>query len=275
LTRRIDDERNRALMGWYASNGRDLPWRGVGNPYLVLVSETMLQQTQASRVVPFYTEFTERFPTVESLASAALDEVLAAWSGLGYNARAHRLREAARLIAKAGWPDTTAGLEALPGVGRYTAAAVASIAFDRQIAAIDTNLSRVLSRWNGEPLHGAALDAAAEAALGDPAGAWNQAVMDLGATLCLPRGARCHQCPAADWCSGPAGYVAPTPQARFEGSTRQLRGAIVRALVAAPRSVAALSRQTGFPVTAVTAAVDDLIAEGLLIDGDGNISIAD
>lgn len=275
MTTLIDDERNRALLAWYAGNGRDLPWRGVDDPYLVLVSETMLQQTQASRVVPYYTGFTDRFPTIEVLAAASLDEVLAAWSGLGYNARAHRLREAARIIAAQGWPDTAAGLEALPGVGRYTAAAVASIAFDRQIAAIDTNLSRVLSRWNGEPLGGAALDAAAEAALGDPAGVWNQAVMDLGATLCLPRGARCHQCPVADWCSGPAGYLPPTPQARFEGSTRQLRGAIVRAVVATPCSVAVLSRQIGFPATAVAAAVDDLIAEGLLVEGDGNITIAD
>ena len=275
MTARVDRERNEALLSWYAEHRRDLPWRGVSDPYLVLVSEVMLQQTQASRVVPYYHAFVERFPTVEALADAPLREVLAVWSGLGYNGRARRLRDAARIIVAEGWPSDTDALERLPGVGNYTAAAIAAFAFDEPVVTIDTNVRRVISRWNGEPLDGAALQSAAESALGAPPADWNQAMMDLGSSLCVARGARCDECPVADWCSGPDSYVPTVAQARFEGSTRQLRGAIVRAVTTAPRTSAELAHQTGFPTDEVELALEDLVLEGLLLEGEEHYSIAD
>ncbi|GMQ84603.1 MAG: A/G-specific adenine glycosylase [Acidimicrobiia bacterium] len=276
MTTAVDHERNAALGAWYAEHKRDLPWRDVGDPYLVLVSEVMLQQTQASRVVPFYERFVAQFPTVESLAAASLTDLLALWSGLGYNNRPQRLRRAARIIVAEGWPKKIENLCRLPGVGSYTAAAIASFAFGQPVVTMDTNMRRVLSRWNGEPLEGAALRVAAEVALGEPSADWNQAVMDLGASLCLARGALCRECPVADWCAGPDGYVPPMPQARFEGSARQLRGAIVRAVVAAPSTVEALVGRTGFPAEAVQMAIEDLVAEDLLIENDpGSYSVAE
>jgi A/G-specific adenine glycosylase len=275
MASRLDDERNAALLSWYAANRRDLPWRGIDDPYRILVSEVMLQQTQAARVVGHYQRFVERFPTVEALAAASLADVLDSWSGLGYNARARRLREAARIVAAEGWPTTTAGLEALPGVGRYTAAAVAAFAFGEHVVAIDTNVRRVVSRWNGEPLEGEALIAATQAALGSPAVDWTQAVMDLGASICLVRGARCDHCPVSDWCAGPQSYIPPLPQARFEGSTRQLRGAVVRAVLTGLQTPEALAERSGFPVEAVELALDDLVEEGMLIEDDEGYVVAD
>lgn len=260
----LEDARNAALLTWYAEQRRTLPWRDQTDPYRILVSEVMLQQTQASRVVPYYDRFVSRFPTVESLASAVLQDVLDAWTGLGYNTRALRLREAARIIEAEGWPTTQETLSDLPGVGPYTAAAIASFAFGAHVPAVDTNLRRVLSRWHGESLHGAALATAAETALGQPAGVWNQAMMDLGATLCLPKSPRCTICPVSDWCSGPAAYTPPISQGRFEGSARQLRGAIIRTLVRHTATIDDIVHRTGFSPSEVQAAIDDLSAEGLI-----------
>lgn len=272
----LEDVRNAALFAWYTRQQRILPWRGESDPYRILVSEIMLQQTQASRVVPFYDRFVSRFPTVESLASAVLQDVLDAWTGLGYNTRALRLRESARIIAAEGWPTTPETLADLPGVGPYTAAAVASFAFGVQVPAVDTNLRRVLSRWHGESLNGAALAAAAEKSLGHPAGVWNQAVMDLGALVCVPKSPGCPTCPVRDWCSGPAAYTPPTAQGRFEGSARQLRGAIIRTLVRHTATVDAIVQQTGFSPGEVEAAINDLSAEGLVErDPDGVWQIAE
>lgn len=260
----FEEVRNTALLSWYAAQKRTLPWRDETDPYLILVSEVMLQQTQASRVIPFYGRFVARFPTVESLACAVLQDVLDAWTGLGYNTRALRLREAARIIHTDGWPTTPQTLADLPGVGPYTAAAVASFAFGARVPAVDTNLRRVLSRWHGESLTGAVLTAAAETALGQPAGVWNQAMMDLGATVCVPRNPRCTICPVEDWCSGPAAYAPPTAQGRFEGSARQLRGAIVRSLVRHPATIDDIVQETGFSPGQVEAAINNLAAEGLI-----------
>ena len=268
MTSPLDQDRNTALLAWYAEGQRELPWRDTADPYRVLVSEVMLQQTQAARVVPYYEAFIETFPTVDSLAAAALGDVLTVWTGLGYNGRARRLRDAARIIAADGWPDSVEELRKLPGVGNYTAAAIASFAFGDHVVTIDTNVRRVISRWNGEPLDGAALQAATEAALGEPAADWNQALMDLGASLCLARAARCGECPVADWCAGPESYVPTAPHARFEGSNRQLRGAIVRAVVASPRSAQELASQTGFSADEVDLAIEDLVLEGLLANDD-------
>lgn len=275
-TKPLEDARNDALLAWYADQKRDLPWRGEADPYRILVAEVMLQQTQAARVVPFYDRFVAAFPTAGDLASAVLQDVLDAWSGLGYNARALRLREAARIVHSDGWPTTLETLMDLPGVGPYTASAIASFAFGAQVPAIDTNLQRVLSRWHGESLNGAALSVAAATALGEPASDWNQAMMDLGATRCTPRSPRCGACPVQDWCAGPAAYSPPTAQGRFEGSSRQLRGAIVRALVRGPLRTDDIIQQTGFPAAGVEAALGDLSADGLILAGpNGSYRIAD
>lgn len=223
--------RNGALIAWYQANARELPWRGAPDPYRTLVSEAMLQQTQVDRVIPRFVAFVDRWPTVDSLADADRGAVLAEWSGLGYNSRAIRLHMAAGVIADGGWPTTEEGLRALPGVGPYTAAAIASIGFGLTAPAVDTNLRRVLSRWEGAPLTGAALTAAAVTNVGEPAGDWNQAMMDLGATVCRPRSPRCGACPVQPWCADPTVYEPPRRQSAFGGSRRQLRGALVRAHV--------------------------------------------
>ncbi len=275
MTARVETERNQALMQWYAASDlRALPWRGETDPYRILVSEFMLQQTQAGRVVDPYRAFVARFPTIETLADADLAEVMALWAGLGYNARAKRLRDAARMIVDRGWPTTPEGLVQLPGVGPYTAAAVASFAFGVKVPAIDTNLRRVLSRWYGTPLDGATLRAVAEAAIGDDAGAWNQAMMDFGATVCRPRRPACGDCPVGSWCSGPDAYMPARPHPRFEGSARQLRGAIVRSVVDEPRTFDDLRRETGFPTEEVAMALEDLMDEELIQRGpDGTYRI--
>ncbi|RLE16461.1 MAG: A/G-specific adenine glycosylase [Actinobacteria bacterium] len=225
-------ERNDRLLKWFNASARDLPWRQTVDPYPVLVSEVMLQQTQVSRVIPKFDAFMANWPKVTDLAEAPTDELLRTWSGLGYNRRALRLREASQLIAANDWPDSIRGLMDLPGVGPYTAAAIGSISFGEDTPAVDTNLKRVLSRWAGEPLDGSALDAYAHDVVGHPAGTWNQALMDLGATLCTPKTPECSRCPVSEWCTQPAVYEPPPRQSRFEGSHRQLRGALLRAHLA-------------------------------------------
>jgi len=225
----VTEARNAALLDWYATNRRSLPWRRSQDPYPVLVSEVMLQQTQVDRAMDRFERFIARWPTVEELATARSDEVLTEWSGLGYNSRALRLRDAARTVSTHGWPETISGLTELPGVGPYTAAAIASISFGTQAAAVDTNLKRVISRWHGESLDGAALQSAADNELGTPAGDWNQALMDLGSGTCTARNPNCTECPVATWCLDPAIYEPPTRQSTFSGSNRQLRGALVKA----------------------------------------------
>lgn len=271
MTPPIEEERNAALFSWYRTEQRSFPWRGETDPYRILVSEAMLQQTQASRVIPFYDRFLTRFPTAESLAAADLQDVLGLWTGLGYNSRGLRLREAARKIEADGWPTTPAALVELPGVGPYTASAVAAFAFGARVPTIDTNLRRVLSRWHGEPLNGASLHAAAVAALGDPAADWNQAMMDLGATTCVSKMPRCGPCPVKDWCSGPASYTPVPAQGRFEGSARQLRGAIVRCLVRRDATFRDLVQQTGFPTAQVEMALADLMSEQLVRRDEGGV----
>ena len=260
----IETERNLALIEWYRSTARPFPWRASRDPYAILVSEMMLQQTQADRVVPYFERFMDAFPTPESLASAPLARVLELWSGLGYNTRAKRLRDAAATVATHGWPRDVEGLQDLPGVGPYTARAIASFAFRAPVAAVDTNLRRVLSRWHGEELSPPLLQAVADRDLGSDAAEWNQAMMDLGARVCRPRAPECDSCPVEQWCAGPGAYVPPRAQGRFEGSARQLRGAIVRHLVARSAPFATLVEVTGFSPEAVEEALYDLRTEGLV-----------
>lgn len=222
-------------MRWYGRVRRPLPWRETRDPYALLVSEVMLQQTQAARVVPYYEAFLVRFPDPAELAAATPGEVLDAWSGLGYNRRALALQSAARQVAADGWPDD---LTRLPGVGPYTAAAVGSFAWDRQTAAVDTNVRRVLGRHDGRARRPSELAARAQQLL-PPAEAatFNQAMMELGATVCRPRAPSCAECPIRRGCSAHAhGGPATTPRRRgaerFEDTDRWARGRILAALVA-------------------------------------------
>jgi len=259
----LTNKRNTALFSWFESDARDLPWRRTTDPYLIVVSEVMLQQTQVSRVIPKYERFTESWPTVEALAAASTDDLLRVWSGLGYNSRALRLQRAAAIVAADGWPDSIFGLQELPGIGPYTAAAVGSIAFGLDVPAVDTNLKRVLSRWAGEPLSGRLLADYAFDVMGEPAGDWNQALMDLGSSVCKTTDPTCSECPVNEWCLDPAVYEAPRRQSSFNGSHRQLRGALVRAHLAGDNlyeAASALDRSED----ETESAIDSLRSEGLI-----------
>jgi A/G-specific adenine glycosylase len=199
----------RALLRWYDQHRRDLPWRETRDPYSIWVSEIMLQQTRVAAVLEHYRVFLERFPNVEVLAAASEDAVLAAWSGLGYYRRARLLHRCARQIAKqygGCFPRNSENLLALPGVGRYTAAAIASIAFAEPVAVVDGNVERVLQRLIGNKLIGINLTTPqtwqhAQALLASSRpGDFNQAMMELGATVCVPREPRCLMCPVRKWC---------------------------------------------------------------------------
>jgi A/G-specific adenine glycosylase len=201
------------LLAWFEEHGRDLPWRRTRDPYRVLVSEVMLQQTQVTRVIARYLEWVERWPTVEVLAAAPRAEVILAWQGLGYNRRAVNLHRSAQMVVADGWPED---LTRLPGVGEYTAAAVRRFALGEPVLPVDTNIRRVLDRTGGE--------------FGPDAA---EALMDLGATLCLARIPRCDVCPLADACPSRGGRYEPLrKQSRFEGSFRQRRARALRLIAA-------------------------------------------
>jgi A/G-specific adenine glycosylase len=230
------------LLAWYAENGRDLPWRRTRDPYAILVSEVMLQQTQVARVVPRWEDWLARWPTVEALAAASPADVIRAWQGLGYNRRAVNLHRAARVVAGRGWPDD---LTELPGVGRYTADAVGLFAFGRPVLPVDVNIRRVLERTGAEF---------------GPASA--QALMDLGATVCLARVPRCGECPLAGACpSRGRRYEPARKQGAFEGSFRQRRAAALR-LVAA-----------GAGIVEDAEAVASLERDGLVRVAGGRVSL--
>jgi A/G-specific adenine glycosylase len=278
-----------ALKRWYHPRRHAYPWRESRDPYRVLVSEVMLQQTQAGRVVPAYRAFIRRFPSVRALAAASRAEVVRAWAGLGYNRRAVALHEAARVVVGrhgGSVPSTVQGLVALPGVGPYTAAAVASIAFGLPVPAVDTNVARVVGRFalgvDGADRRAVADAAAALVDRGDPGG-WNQAVMDLGRELCRPI-PRCGSCPLSRACtfrrSANRSARLTRAAAPFEGSSRQLRGAIVRRLREVDRAtVAELAQATGRSGSEVAAAVRSLRRDGLVaaiagvVDGDSVVSL--
>ncbi len=195
----------RALLTWYDKNRRDLPWRRTRDPYAIWLSEIMLQQTRVAAVLEHYRIFLERFPNIERLAAASEDAVLAAWSGLGYYRRARMLhRCAGEIVAQHGghFPVTAAFLRELPGIGRYTAAAIASIAFSEAVAVVDGNVERVLERVGGGNLSAAeSWDRAQELLSTSRPGDFNQAMMELGATVCLPREPRCAACPVRALCA--------------------------------------------------------------------------
>jgi A/G-specific adenine glycosylase len=226
------------LLAWYAAHGRDLPWRHTRDPYAILVSEVMLQQTQVDRVLPKYREFLARFPTLAALAAAPAADVIRAWAPLGYNVRAVRLHQIARqAVAEYGGalPGTLEGLLALKGIGRYTAGAIACFAYGAPVATVDTNIRRVLWRvFRGvEPAawptgQAAAREALALAEWALPAGAaydWQQALMDLGATVCLGRQPACERCPLASCCAALAevGTVTLFPSGQALAAVRAAR----------------------------------------------------
>ena len=194
----------RHLLAWYDTNARDLPWRKDRDPYRVWVSEIMLQQTRVAAVIEHYHEFLRRFPTVKKLAGAREASVLAAWSGLGYYRRARMLHAAAKVVARerdGKFPESSEGWRELPGIGRYTAAAIASIAFREPIAVVDGNVERVLQRISGEQIAGEQLWESAESFLDrERPGDFNQAMMELGATVCTPRVPVCLTCPVVEMC---------------------------------------------------------------------------
>ena len=221
-----------AVLRWFDASARSMPWRGVTDPYAILVAEVMLQQTQVDRVRPAYLAFLDRFPTLQSLADAPRAQVIRAWAGLGYNRRAVNLQRAAQAaVTRFGGrlPDDPASLRSLPGVGEYTTAAVACFAHNAQVPVVDTNVRRVLGRfffgqdWARQSDRD--LRALAEAAL--PAGMawrWNQALMDLGATLCPARAPKCSACPLESQCQAAAHFksgVAERPAPRVTRSTRR------------------------------------------------------
>ncbi len=206
----------RALLPWYDANARDLPWRRTSDPYRVWLSEVMLQQTTVAVVIPYYERFLQRFPDLPALAGAAEEDVLACWSGLGYYHRGRNLQRAAQVIVERHggvFPRTLEEALALPGVGPYTARAVLSIAYDVPLAVVDGNVRRVLSRVAARGGGEAAFATLADEVLDQARpGAWNQAVMELGATVCLPRTPRCESCPIAGGCLARAhGTIAAFP----------------------------------------------------------------
>ena len=262
------------VLAWGGPRLRDLPWRRTRDPWAVLVSEVMLQQTQVARVVPRWEAFLDRYPTPEACAAAPLGDVLREWQGLGYPRRARNLHAAATVVAEAGaFPRNLDGLLALPGVGPYTARAVMAFAFELDVAVVDTNIARVYARVAGERLTPKRVQAAADDALpiGD-AWTWNQCLMDLGAVLCRPANPGCEECPLRELCAwggsdardpavGSAGVSGK--QGRFDGSDRQARGRLMRALTAGPVELADVASIMQRQADVADRLVADLAAEGL------------
>ena len=232
------------LLRWYARSARDLPWRRTRDPYAILVSEVMLQQTQVERVVPRFERWLDRWPTAEALAAASRADVIVEWQGLGYNRRAVSLHRAATHVAAKGWP---ADLTVLPGVGPYTAAAVRNFAFGEAVVPRDVNVERVERRT--------------EHAFSAPAA---QALMDLGATVCLARVPRCGECPLAAECPSVGTRDEPTrKQTPFEGSFRQRRAAALRAVAKAPTRLSDVDPEV----------VRSLTADGLVVIEDDVVAL--
>ena len=232
------------LSEWFAANARDLPWRRTRDPYAILVSEVMLQQTQVDRVVPRYLSWLERWPTPESLAEAPAADVIREWQGLGYNRRAINLHRAAQTVVRDGWPDE---LTSLPGVGPYTAAALRRFALDEDVLPVDVNVERV-QRRTGHAF--------------SPASA--QALMDLGATICLARIPRCDTCPLEQEC--PSRGIREEParkQGPFEGSFRQRRAVALRLVAGEPRGLDTLDDE----------AVRSLERDGLVVVEEGVVAL--
>jgi A/G-specific adenine glycosylase len=279
-----------AVLDWWSERRRDLPWRGTRDPWAVLVCEVMAQQTQVARVAERWAPFLERFPAPAACAAAPVGEVLRAWSGLGYNRRAVALHACAVAVVEehdGRLPQGVDELLRLPGIGPYTARAVAAFAFEDDHGVVDTNTARVLARWAGRPLGAREAQAAADAAV--PRGrawAWNQAMLDLGAAVCRRRSPACETCPVTGAC-GWAGAGRPLPdpadgsfgvsrgQARFDGSDRQGRGRLVEALRGGPVPAADAPAVMGWPDDPARSGrvVAGLVAEGLAVRAGAHLEL--
>lgn len=270
-----------AILNWYGTNARDLPWRKPGtSPWAVLVSEVMLQQTPVARVLPAYHAWLDRWPSPSALAAEPAGEAVRQWGRLGYPRRAIRLHAAARAIAERHGgqvPDSVEALRALPGVGAYTAAAVASFAFGQRHAVLDTNVRRVLARLVAGQEHPAASPSVAERKMAESllphqpglAPRWSVAIMELGALTCRASSPRCATCPVAASCAWRlAGKPAATGQRRgqrYEGTDRQCRGRLLAVLRDADRPVEAAALDAAWPdATQRARALDGLVADGLV-----------
>ena len=267
------------VRSWWSESARDLPWRHTRDPWAIVVSETMAQQTQVARVVPAWHRFLDRFPTVEDAASASPADVIAAWDGLGYNRRAVHLHSCAvRIVAdhNGNFPETLAELLALPGVGPYTARAILVFAFDEDVAVVDTNVGRVLARVEGRTFTPASAQSFADSLVPEGAGwEWNQALLDFGATICTKRKPKCSTCSAIARCSWSGVGVDPAVgsaavnrgQSRFAGSDRQGRGRLVAALRRGAVSVDELEDVMGWTddKARVQRIVEAVIADGLAV----------
>jgi A/G-specific adenine glycosylase len=280
-----------ALLAWGDVHLRDLPWRATRDPWAVLVSEVMAQQTGVDRVIGYYHAFLAAFPTPAACAAAPVGDVVRLWAGLGYNRRAVNLHRCARAVVDAhggALPADLAALLALPGVGPYTARAVLAFAYERPVGVVDTNVGRVLARWAGRPLRPAEAQAWADDLAGAAAGrswAWNQSLMELGGRVCRRRRPHCGACPVAAACAWAAvGLAGPDPadgsagvgtgQPRFEGSDRQGRGRLVAALCRGPVALTDLPVVMGWPDDPARAdrVVLAMVADGLAVqDGDSLI----
>lgn len=231
----------------------------------------MLQQTQVARVEPVFRRFIDTYPTPSELAAVSFADVVVAWEDLGYLRRARNLHAAAQQIAVDGWPED---LTDLPGVGPYTAAAVSAFADGAPVAAVDVNVLRILSRWNGTVL--SATDAAVlGSAILAPKrpGDWNQAMMDLGARLCRPRSPRCSECPVRTWCTDPSLELTPRRQSTFDGSVRQARAAVLKRLAVTGDDLDGVILTTGLDPGTVQQAVRALISEGTVVEDRGRLSL--
>jgi A/G-specific adenine glycosylase len=265
-----------ALLGWAAVRLRELPWRSTRDPWGILVSEVMLQQTGVARVMPKWHAFMESYPTPRKCADAALGDVLRVWQGLGYPRRARNLQAAAReIVVRHGGsvPQSLNELLALPGVGPYTARAVMAFAFEHDAAVVDTNVARVLARMAGEKLTARRAQAEADRLLASgTAWLWNQGLMELGAMVCRPSPA-CDECPWDSWCAwrgegddpsvGSAGVS--VPQGRFDGSDRQARGRLIKALGEGAVRVDDVARVMDRPPEVAARLLADLVSEGLVV----------
>jgi A/G-specific adenine glycosylase len=280
-----------ALLVWGDAVRRDLPWRATRDPWSILVAELMLQQTQVGRVIPRYAAFLATFPTTAACAAAPVAEVVRAWEGLGYNRRAVNLHRAAEVVVEqhgGALPDDLDALLALPGVGPYTARAVLAFAFERDVAVVDVNAARFLAR----AVAGARLTPGAAQRLADaqvPAGtgwAWNQSVLDLGATVCTKRSPRCPECPLLSACAwAGTGFAGADPaegsagtggrQSTFVGSDRQGRGRLVQALRTGPVEIDRVADVAGWPDDPERArrVADGLVGDGLAEYVDGQLAL--
>ncbi len=266
-----------ALLAWVDREGRELPWRRTRDPWSILVSETMLQQTQVDRVVPRYRAFIDRFPDARVCAASPVSEVITLWAGLGYNRRAVNLHRAATMVTTrpdGRFPSELTDLLELPGVGPYTARAIQVFAFEVDVGVVDTNVGRILARLGGRPL--GRREAQQRADLLVPRGRswrWNQGLFDLGAEICTKRGPRCASCPVRRWCrwrgDGPdpaVGSAATSKgQSRFEGSFRQGRGRLVATLRLGSVKVADVGEIVGWDDDGrIDECISGLVEDGLV-----------